>query len=152
MKIISPTGKGIRIRDDWGSGLFGAPRGNDVHLGVDWICKPGEPFVAPVTPTVFRPSRPYTDFPEYGGIAFETEIFIIDLWYVVLHRWVSDPQAVIKQGWEIGICQDIREKKSRSRGTPYGDGMIPHLHMQVRIRPELLLPRADEYIDPLSLM
>ena len=152
MKTISPTGKGVRIRDYWGSGLFGAPRGKASHLGLDQICVPGEPAVALITPTEFGPSRPYAE-KDYGGIFLANEIFVIELWYVELFAWVLDPKAVIKQGWEIGICQDIRQRISRSTGKPYGDKMIPHLHWQVRLRGENhLLEGQDVYINPEVLM
>ena len=151
MKLISPTGKGIRLDDDWGSGLFGAPRGSGYHYGTDFICEPGKPVFAPVTPISFGPSKPYADNPEYGGIQFEMQWCFIELWYIVLHRWVSDPRAkaFVKQGMEIGICQDIREKVSTSTGKPFGDRMIPHLHLQIRLNPYHILPQGDRvFINP----
>ena len=158
MKLISPTNKGIRIRDGWGSGLFGAPRGSSVHYGLDFLCEPGQSVVAPITPDAFGPSKPYKNSPEYGGIYFANRLYLIELWYVDLFDWVSDPQAVINQGWEIGIAQDIREKISRTTGKPFGDKMKPHLHMQIRLRVENLLPGMLDtiipgiFIDPLVLM
>ena len=149
MKLIStPTDKGIRIEDDWGSGLFGAPRGNVYHLGTDFECEPGGPAFAPATPISFGPSLPYPKL-DYGGIQFDLGWCFIELWYVKLHSWVSDPRAIIKQGMEIGICQDIREKVSTSTGKPFGDRMIPHLHLQIRLNPYHILPQGDRiFINP----
>ena len=65
--IISPTGKSIRLMDCFGSGLFNAPRGNEKHNGVDFICEPGQVVVSPVDGIVIRQAFPYTD-KDYTGV------------------------------------------------------------------------------------
>ena len=113
----------IRKSDNWGSGYFGAPRGNRPHLGIDLIYSPDEEIRAPFDLTINRVSYPYAASP-YSGIAFTTTINNINydgrMWYM-FPDLVSIGQSV-KRGQVIGVAQQINEKYP---------GMINHVHLQL---------------------
>jgi len=128
-EMISPTGKGIRETDDWGSGRFGAPRGNgNLHNGVDFICTPGQSVFSPISGVVVREAKPYPNS-DYSGVLLHNDNIDMVLFYLI-------PDANLIGGWcvkgaVIGVAQDISEK--------YPD-MIPHVHLKVvKFNPELLL-------------
>ncbi|PIE67205.1 MAG: hypothetical protein CSA23_04965 [Deltaproteobacteria bacterium] len=130
--LQSPTGQGVRV-DNMGDGHYGAQRNRNGHTyphkGVDFLCKPGQSVVSPISGTITRLARPYSKGP-YSGCVIENKKIKIKMFYVDV-----PPQAAGKavfRGEHIGIAQDISLK--------YGREMKPHIHMQVeRVDPELLL-------------
>ena len=130
MKIISPTGLGIR-NDPMGLGIYGAPRGHRIHQGLDFVCKPGQDVLCPiVSGKLMREAKPYADDEKYSGCLIWGRQIIIKMFYLKPWKWVIG--EYIKQGDPIGIAQDISEK--------YGEDMTPHIHLTiVSLDPEILM-------------
>lgn len=118
--MISPTGMGIRTWDDFGSGYFGVGRGDHLHDGVDFICKPGQTVVAPFTGRIVRLAYPYAD-KTYGGLVLDDGRLCVKMFYMepiseFIGTWVD-------AGDPIGRAQDISKK--------HGAGMTPHIHLEI---------------------
>lgn len=135
MKIISPTSKGLRLPDRWGSGAHGAPRGNNrKHNGVDFECVPGEPVRAPVGGKIKREARPYATGP-YSGLVIDAPGAInISMFYFVPDKSLIG--QTVQQGDVIGVAQDIGQRYP---------GITPHIHLQINsIDPVLLLENKED--------
>lgn len=130
--LISPTGKSIRLMDDFGSGLFNAPRGKEKHNGIDYICEPGQVIISPVDGTVIRKAFPYPN-KEYAGVLLENDSIILKMFYFIPDKKIIGSK--VKQGERIGIAQDISKLYNDKKKK-----MIPHIHLQI------------EGIDPTVLM
>jgi len=143
LKVISPT-QNYEIRyDPLGSGKFRAPRGNGrrIHLGADFVCEPGQAIVAPISGKVVREARPYEDPEEpYLGILISDGILSIKMFYLLPAPDLCEKgrMSVVDQGKGIGIAQDITKRKPEYRG------MIPHIHMEVRLNSAFSLPKWPE--------
>lgn len=139
MFILSPTGKGIRQVDKWGSGIFGAPRGNSKkHNGADFICEPGQAIFAPVPGVIVREALPYAGS-LYSGLLMNNKQIELMLFYLKPDKRLIG-QAV-RQGQRIGTAENIAVKYP---------GIIPHIHLRiVKIDPALLL--NSESLNPESL-
>ena len=113
----------VRGVDDWGSGAFGASRGNRPHLGLDLVVLPGESVYAPFDMEVQRISNPYTNSP-YTGIAFrsttDTTVFNGRLWYFTPQSDIVGNN--VRKGEVIGTAQDL--------GLKY-PGITNHVHLQL---------------------
>ncbi len=139
--MISPTGRGVRGRDDWGSGAFGASRGDRTHQGADFICTPGQAVVAPCKCYIVREARPYMNKP-YSGVLLVDGALSIKLFYLLPFKDLIGTGA--EQGQTIGLAQDISD--------PDYAGMTPHIHMEIKgangwtLDPEglVLKPRTKE--------
>lgn len=57
MRVICPE----RKSDDWGSGHYGALRGDRTHNGIDYACAPGSIVLAIKCGTVTKLGYPYAD-------------------------------------------------------------------------------------------
>ena len=126
--MLSPTRKRVRLIDKWGSGKFGARRGDKEHDGTDFECSPNQPVLAPITGTIEREAPPYATGP-YSGLVIKNNHVEIKLFYVDLNKDLIG--KCVEKGKTIGIAQDISKKYP---------GMIPHVHLRiVKIDPELLL-------------
>jgi len=129
--VISPTRRGIRRADRWGSGEFLAPRKNHRHRGVDFICTPGQTVVAPVDGVLKREARPYLR-EDYSGCLIESPNYVLKMFYLRLDEHLLNklPTTVCK-GQALGTAQDISKKYP---------GMIPHIHLEfVLVNPEIFL-------------
>lgn len=126
--MISPTGKGIRGFDEWGSGRYGAPRGGHMHNGADFICDPGQDIISPIdNALVVRESKPYPK-EDWSGIILKNDHFTIQIFYL---KPLNIFGSFVSQGDKIGTAQDI--------GLKY-HGIIPHVHLRILdIDPELFL-------------
>jgi len=125
--MISPTGHGRRNIDNWGSGAYGAGRGDHLHNGADYIAFPGQDVYMPIKHgKIIRVKSPYAG---YSGLLIRNASIELTLFYV-------DPimgliGSEVEQGGVIGIAQDIGEKYP---------GIIPHVHLHIdSIDPELLI-------------
>jgi len=153
LKNWSPT-QDYRIREDpMGFGKFKAPRGNGrrIHLGADFICEPGQAVVAPISGKVVREARPYEDPEEpYSGILISDGILSIKMFYLLPAPGLLEKgrMSVVDQGKAIGVAQDISKRKREYRG------MIPHVHMEVRLNSRYGLPEwpGGILIDPEILL
>lgn len=130
MKLISPTGKGIR-NDRMGFGHYGASRGKRIHQGTDFVCTPGQDVVCPIPAgKIVRTAKPYDDDDSYSGCVIQGSDIVVKLFYV--HVWAHMIGQYVKQGDPVGQAQDISAK--------YGAEMIPHIHLAiVGLDPEILL-------------
>ena len=125
MKLINPTGKGIR-NDSKGLGHHGAPRGHRKHDGVDLICTPGQDILMPIDGIIARVSLPYKDDERWIGAYIVNPRIEIKMWYFIPNLLGME----LKAGSVIGIAQDIGKKY---------EGVTPHIHLRiVKIDPMLL--------------
>lgn len=125
--MISPTGRKVRKADKWGEGEYGVKRGNKIHQGSDYICKPDQDVVAPIEGVVIRKARPYRKGP-YSGLLIQGKHMAIKMFYVKPLRGIV--KSHVYQGDKIGQAQDISLKYP---------GMIPHIHVRIdSVDPEIL--------------
>ena len=132
VKLISPTGKSVRLMDSFGSGLFNAPRGKEKHNGIDFICEPGQVIVSPVDGIVIRQAFPYSD-KNYSGVLLGNDSLSLKMFYFIPDKKILGKR--VKQGDRLGIAQDISKRYSSKDRK-----MIPHIHLQI------------ECLDPTVLM
>lgn len=113
-----------RGTDDYGSGEFGASRGNRTHNGIDFAVLPGSEIFAPVDGYVSRIGYPYADDLSYRYVQITDRkcrhhrIFYIDP-KVELGDNVSHNVDI------IGVAQGISARYTE-RGT-----MKNHVHYEI---------------------
>lgn len=136
LKIWSPTRGRVRGIDKWGNGHFGAPRGDHLHRGSDFIVNlpnSGDDFtiISPVSGSTERRSRPYPDGP-YSGICIKeaSGSFTIKMFYFKAFDHILAPDYWLFPNLPIGVAQNIGEKYP---------GMIPHIHTEIELNPEILI-------------
>ena len=137
--IENPTGLPVR-NDTAGRGRYGAPRGGRRHDGVDFECLPGQVIKAPIAGDLVR-WGPYRNDPAWSGARIAGERMQIKLFYFepfddVIGTWVRRGQA-------IGKAQNIAEKYP-------GQGMKPHVHLQIDSVDPFLIEEMDNTIDALK--
>ena len=128
MILINPTGGNIRS-DSMGCGLYGAPRGDRKHNGLDYCCDPGQTVVSPIDGKIIRVALPYAGA-KYTGLMIEGHQITITMFYISPLPYIVGKD--VKAGDVVAIAQDISEK--------YGHGMLPHVHLRI------------DSIDPLLVM
>ena len=117
--MITPTGKGIRV-DAEGDGHYGAPRGDRVHNGEDYLCDPGQDVVAPFDMVIKRVANPKYGSPP-SGIQWIKGRSSGKMFYLK-----PDPSLIgkaVKEGQKIGVAQSV----SDDYGLPK---MKDHIHFQ----------------------
>lgn len=118
-----------RTSDKWGQGHFGAPRGNRIHTGQDYLCDPGSPIQSPISGTVIKHGYPYADDLSFRYVRIEAENGDIhDVFYVSPLVRVGEK---VTEGDVIGTSQNLGER--------YPD-ISEHVHHQIRVN--------GAYIDP----
>jgi hypothetical protein len=126
-KMISVTGKKIRVKDNWGEGHYMASRGRRKHKGTDYICNPGQEIISPIKGIVIREAKPYAKS-DYSGLLIKGKQIEIKMFYFKPRDGLKGME--IQKGEIIGIAQNIAEKYP---------GMIPHIHVEVvSIDPEIV--------------
>jgi hypothetical protein len=137
---------GLRGRDAYGSGKFGASRKRngkkDTHRGADFLSRPGQAVTAPVAGRIIRfVQRVYRDDSRFQGIVIETTGgFTITLFYVSPAKALLGKDVMI--GDPIGLAQDLVEKYPDK-----GMGAISnHVHVQV------LEPGGAQFANPEKLL
>jgi murein DD-endopeptidase MepM/ murein hydrolase activator NlpD len=129
MKIIPP----IRGFDKWGSGEYGAKRGNRIHKGVDVSAYAGSVVLSDINGTIKRigypydPTGPKGDFRLLEIIAGET---LLKYFYV---RPLLPVGCEVEKGDAIGVVQDL---------TEIYPGITNHYHFEVL--------KDGENVDPIS--
>jgi murein DD-endopeptidase MepM/ murein hydrolase activator NlpD len=120
----------VRGEDDWGSGAFGAPRGERTHRGIDIAAAPGEPVLSPCDGEVVREAAPYDDDPHYSGLLLhgrgDWEGCAIKLFYLT-----GPHEGFVQAGEVIGHAQDIAARYP---------GITGHIHIEVRLHGEIVDP------------
>jgi len=138
----------MQLRSDTaGDGRFGSPRGNRKHLGVDFLCVPGQNILSPVTGKVSKIGYPYPPPSIYRYIQIScTDEYGNEvqhrLFYVEPHMSIARIDAeVIGHKTIIGYAQNVCIR------YPGAKGMQPHVHYE--IRRVLLASKEYEYCDAL---
>ena len=119
LKVKTPE----RGTDTWGSGLWGAPRGSRLHMGVDYTAWPESILLSPVKGKVTKLGYPYGDDLSYRYVqVVDREGCRHRFFYVEPLVDVGDR---VKVGTELGIVQDIVKR------YPVPKGMKPHVHYEI---------------------
>lgn len=130
MKIVSPTGNWNVRFDEAGSGLYGAPRGNRQHNGVDLECVPGSVILSPISGEIVREAYPYAGDLSWSGCLIrsaqaEVKMFYMRLYHHIRKELNKGNTYPITQRLPIGVAQDITNR--------YPDqGMTPHIHLELK--------------------
>ena len=124
----------LRDTDNWGSGAYGAPRGDRTHRGIDIITTPDQPIHAPFNGTVVRQADPYEEDPRYTGCLLRREPDGLEVKLFYLEGARIGP---VKEGEPIGKAQDIAIKYP---------GITNHIHLEVWVNGEPIDP--GPYLEP----
>ncbi len=128
----------IRGDDRWGSGAFGAPRGERTHRGIDLVVTPGETVYSPIDGEVVREACPYEDDPGLSGLliqgtgrwaGFEVKMFYLK------GSWGRPVEA----GAPLGEAQDLKARYP---------GITPHVHLEIRRDGQVLDPSGFLPLSP----
>jgi len=129
----------MRGSDAQGKGYFGAPRGDRIHKGVDFVqalggseqIKPGDPVRAFMAGTVSKLGFPYADKPAFRYVEVR-RVNGDNLRYFYVSPTVAVGDA-ISAGEMLGTCQEL----------PY-PGITQHYHFEVTVR--------GEHADPIKYL
>jgi hypothetical protein len=138
----------IRGQDQWGSGAFGASRGNRPHLGVDIVVDSNSQVYAPLDMEITRISRPYASG-SFSGVAFTHTARDIDfggrLWYFTPRPGIVG--SFVRKGELIGVAQDLNDKYP---------GITNHLHLQLESfladDSEQIVYNGKRYVNPINYL
>jgi len=118
---ITDGGMHSRVRDSFGSGQPGAPRGSHLHKGIDVVTRPMQRILSPIDGDVIREAFPYPDDPAMRGILIrgvgDHAGFEVKLFYVL-----GLFSGRTKAGGLIGHAQDLTTKYP---------GITNHVHLEV---------------------
>jgi murein DD-endopeptidase MepM/ murein hydrolase activator NlpD len=122
--FINPTGGRERSHDNYGFGAFAASRdgGERRHEGVDYVSRPGQAVVEPMSGYVTRLGYAYSDDSGLRSI----EITNPALNYVARVLYVSPD---VKLGQAVRLGQPLG--KAQSLQKKYPGGMTNHVHVQI---------------------
>ena len=119
----------FRSTDKYGSGEFGAPRGDHSHNGIDFVVAPLQPVLALVEGTVTKLGYPYTDDLSYRYVQV-TDLDGNDVRYFYTLPTVEVGDT-ISIGDMLGTAQDLGERYP---------GITPHVHLEIK--------QGREYLNP----
>jgi len=125
-----------RGTDDYGSGEYGASRGNRTHNGVDFAVAEGTTILAPATGKVTKIGYVYSDDMSYlyvqitDGIGAHHRIFYVD-------PEVKLGDQVFGQVSRIGSAQNISNRYTE-RGV-----MKNHVHYEIKFNGEFVEPKVS---------
>lgn len=120
-----------RGTDKWGSGDFGASRGNRTHRGIDYQCV----VVSPVTGEVTKIGYPYSDALEYRYVqitdksGYDVRCFYVDPLVEVGDR--------VLEGAVIGRMQSLQKRYP---------GITDHVHVEVKT-PDGVFISWEQYVE-----
>lgn len=121
----------IRGRDNYGSGAYGASRGDRTHQGIDFVAAPGMIALSTCDGIVSKLGYPYANHLEYRYVQITTSNNK-DHRYFYVEPTVKVGES-IKKGDPIGIVQDL--------SIIYPNGMTNHVHFEVKEKGVYLDPR-----------
>jgi peptidoglycan hydrolase-like protein with peptidoglycan-binding domain len=118
----NPTGHAVRGHDNFGSGAYGASRGNRVHDGTDWITLPPQAVNAPMSGRVSTISYPYRDTQALLGVQIDgSDGALCWVWYVQPGAHIVG--TLVRAGQTaIGTAQSLQERYP---------GITDHVHVRV---------------------
>jgi murein DD-endopeptidase MepM/ murein hydrolase activator NlpD len=123
---IGPT----RRTDAWGSGQYGAGRGDRRHHGLDIVARPTEAICSPIDGTVVREAYPYANDRRFRGLVIRGtgswDGYEVKLFYVDGHF-----SGQVRAGQVVGRAQDLSGRYP---------GITNHVHLEVRERGRELSP------------
>lgn len=117
LKFIGP----LRGTDKWGSGEYGAPRGDHTHQGVDIAAVPDARVLAPVAGTCTKHGYPYGD-----DLSFRYVQITDDRGYDVRLFYV---EPLIDVGQKVGPMLPVGIVQSLQGRYP---GITNHVHLEVK--------------------
>ena len=121
----------LRKYDKFGSGAFGADRGDHQHEGVDIIVKKYDKIFSPFLGTISKFGYPYSGNFKFRYIEITGEEYVARIMYSDLDPAFKEGSFVPKNQF-IGVAQDISEKYN---------GITPHIHFELRnLKGKLLDP------------
>lgn len=124
----------IRGRDCWGSGEFGAPRGDGTHNGVDIINAPGEIVEAKTYGVVTKLGWCYPQ-PDRRHLRYvQVTLDGNDFRYFYVEPVVAQGDKVVP-GVSLGVALDL---------DPFYPMITPHYHFEI-IGPD------GEFVDPTTM-
>lgn len=138
IRFLQPVPADLRGSDPWGSGHFGAPRGDRYHAGADFLVPAGRMVVSPITGTVVRRGKPYSDEPTFDLVEIEAEDGV--LWRLFYLWPFFQPGDRVFRGIMLGQAQDLAVRFSDSER---GD-MPNHIHVEAIV--------DGEKVDPVPLL
>ena len=110
-----------RVIDNWGSGAYGASRGDRTHNGIDYACPPGTSILAPCDGVVTKLGYPYGD-----DLSFR---------YVQITRANGEKWRIFYVEPSVELNQQVYEGdivgKSQALGNRY-DKITEHIHLEVK--------------------
>ncbi len=120
----------LRTTDKWGSGAFGASRGDHTHNGVDIETYEGQQILSPITGIVTKIGRPYAEeekaylqYVEVSNAGYKFRFFYV--------------QSVVKVGDKIKLGTVLGVSQGLDKFYP---GITQHMHLEIM--------NGREYIDP----
>jgi hypothetical protein len=123
--MFRPTASGKIRNDDWGSGEFGAPRGQRKHAGLDFVCAPGELVLSPCRGVITDIGYCYADTPYYRLLRIHEGSCIVGLLYV---KPLVGMNEAVGPGTPVGVAQNIKK-----RYTTIDKQMVNHVHLEVEL-------------------
>lgn len=129
----------VRGHDEWGSGEYGAPRGDRIHRGIDIVASPGETILCPFDAMFVRIAEPYDNDARFSGMLLrgtgEWAGYEAKLFYLMPDEGLK----VLQAGEKIGVAQDIALRYP---------GITTHVHLELWqdgnvIDPTPCLPTED---------
>lgn len=129
IKAIIPVELKKRKSDRWGKGHFGAPRGDRIHTGQDYLCPEQSQVLSPVDGIITKLGYPYSDDISFRYVRILTDKKEYhDVFYV---EPILPIDHIIKKGDIIGFSQDLTKRYP---------GIKNHVHYQIKVN--------GCYIDP----
>jgi len=130
-KLLAAIANPFKIRgsDPFGSGAYGASRGDRKHEGVDIVTIPGQDIFSPITGKVVRIAYPYGNDLNYKGLLIENTNYEVKIFYIAPVANIVGTHVMA--GQKVAIAQNISAK--------HGAAMINHAHIEVRNKKTKLL-------------
>ena len=111
----------VRTTDKYGSGEFGAPRGDHTHRGVDIAAAPGSIVLSPVMGEVTKHGYPYGDDLSFRYIEVtDAKGYRVRLFYI---------EPMVPVGGKVGIGLQVGKVQSLQPRYP---GITDHVHVEVK--------------------
>ena len=130
---VSPTGRGVRRCDPRGCGEFGAPRGDRLHLGTDFVGDPGQLVVAPTSGVLRRSGRVYRHSAAQRLLVIDADTgHEVKVFYVL-------PLENVTFGTRVRAGQPIGTQQSLQELYP---AITDHVHVEIRLDGNLLDPET----------